>query len=237
MMKQLLTEWHKHILNEVKPQAKPQVKKPQAPTPGRVSYTYSPNLIAFLKEHEGFSEKPYQKKGDRPTIGYGTTFYIKNGKKIPVTLKDKPVTPQQAEQLMIDFLNKVVMPSLNNYLKNKPMEQNQIDALVSVMYNMGNSGFLNTELFNVASTNPKDPRVRDLFLSDKIATVGGKVSAGLKNRRRAEYSLYSSPELDYVSQQSNVPEETPKPAPVAQKVAQPQPTPTYSIFDRVFSKL
>lgn len=235
MMKRLLTEWHKHILNEAGPQTKPQVKKPQAPITGRVSYTYSPNLIAFLKEHEGFSEKPYQKKGDRPTIGYGTTFYIKNGKKIPVTLKDKPVTPQQAEQLMIDFLNNVVMPSLNNYLKNKPMQQNQIDALVSVMYNMGNKGFLNTELFTVASANPEDPRIRDLFLSDKIATVGGEVSSGLKNRRRAEYSLYSSPELDYVNQRSNVPEEAFNTSTVAPAVTQPNPT--YSIFDSVFSKL
>jgi GH24 family phage-related lysozyme (muramidase) len=197
MMKQLLTEWHKHILNEVKPQikpkVKPQVKTPQAPTPGKFSYTYSPKLISFLKSREAFKSSPYQKKGDRPTIGYGTTYYVKNGKEVAVTLDDKPVTEQQANQLMLDYLNQIVMPSLNRYLKDKPLTQNQIDALASVMYNMGNKGFLDTELFTVASLNPDDPKVKDLFLSDEVATVGGKVSLGLKKRRREELNMYLIP--------------------------------------------
>jgi len=187
-----INKWYKYLTEEN--------------TPGIKSYSYSQNLISFLKQEEGFSDIPYQKKGDRPTIGYGTTFYIVNGKEIPVTLKDKPITPEEGEKLMIDYLNKKVMPSLNKYLKNAPMTQNQIDALVSVMYNMGNKGFLDTQLFSTASVNPNDPNIRKLFLADKIATVGGKVSPGLKNRRKKELELFMGPEgLDYSSEQSAVP--------------------------------
>lgn len=188
-----INKWYKYLTEEN--------------TPGTKSYSYSQNLISFLKQEEGFSDIPYKKKGDRPTIGYGTTFYIVSGKEIPVTLKDKPITPEEGERLMIDYLNKKVMPSLNKYLKNAPMNQNQIDALVSVMYNMGNKGFLDTQLFSTASLNPKNPNIRKLFLADKIATVGGKVSPGLKNRRKKELELFMGPEgLDYSSEQSAVPQ-------------------------------
>ena len=182
------------------------------------SYSYSQNLIDFLKEEEGFSDIPYKKKGDRPTIGYGTTFYIINGKEVPVTLKDKPVTKEEGERLMIDYLNKKVMPSLNNYLKQAELNQNQIDALVSVMYNMGNSGFLNTDLFSKASLNPNDPNIYKLFLSPGMATVGGVVSPGLQNRRRKELDLYMSPVgIDYAKKQSVVPQQPITPPPTVKK--------------------
>lgn len=230
MMKQLLTEWHKHILNEVKPQA----KTPQAPTPGRVSYTYSPNLITFLKSKEAFRSKPYKNPGDRPTIGYGTTYYVKNGKEIPVTLDDKPITEKQAERLMFDYLDKIVMPSLNRYLKNKPITQNQVDALASAMYNMGNAKFLNTKLFTVASLNPEDSRVKELFLSDKVATVGGQVSPGLKARRAEEYKMYSALGPEHLYKQSNDPPEEPigqTIAPIPEKPVK-NPNPQFDYFRR-----
>jgi GH24 family phage-related lysozyme (muramidase) len=177
-MKELLREWKKYISEQT--------------TPGRISNSYSENLITFLKKEEGFREYPYKNPGDRPTIGYGTTFYIKNKKLIPVTLKDPPITPQIAEKYMRDYLNLYVMPNINRYFKNVPMTQNQIDALISVAYNRGNSGLLNTELFTVASKNPNDSRIRELFLSDNLATVAGKVEPGLKVRRKKEWELYSN---------------------------------------------
>ena len=161
-------------------------------TPGRVSNSYSENLVTFLKAEEGFREKPYKNHGDRPTIGYGTTFYPRNGKLVPVTMKDPPVTQETGDKLLRDFLNTSVMPNINNYFKNVPISQNQIDALISVAYNRGNSGLLNSELFTIASRNPNDPRIRNLFLSDNLATVAGKVEPGLKARRRREWELYSN---------------------------------------------
>lgn len=226
-MKELLNEWKKFLSEEripiensditfvkqpiKKPAKADKAAKPSKPaktakTPGLVSYSYSSNLITFLKQVEGFSDVPYQNKGDKPTIGYGTTYYVVGGKEIPVTLKDKPITKEQGEKLMKNYLNSRIMPSLNKYLKNKPMNQNQIDALVSVMYNMGNKKLLDTELFTVASKNPNDPRIKNLFLSDKLATVGGVVSPGLKERRKKEYELYMSSEgIDYKQQQSIAP--------------------------------
>lgn len=201
-------------------------------TPGRISYSYSENLINFLKKVEGFSDKPYQKKGDRPTIGYGTTYYIdpKTNKPIPVTLKDKPITQEQGDKILREFLDNITMPSLNNYLKNKPITQNQIDALVSVMYNMGNKGFLDTELFTVASKNPNDPRIKNLFLSEKIATIKGVVSPGLQDRRRKEFELYSGPEGIDIAKEKSIAPLKPKPntTPVKQTTKKDM-----SIVDRI----
>lgn len=177
-MKELLREWKRYIAEQK--------------TPGRISNSYSENLVTFLKAEEGFREKPYKNHGDRPTIGYGTTFYVKKNKLVPVTLNDSPVNQQMADKFLRDFLNTSIMPNINRYFKNIPITQNQIDALISVAYNRGNTGLLNSELFTVASRNPNDPRVRDLFLSDNLATVAGKVEPGLKLRRRREWELYSN---------------------------------------------
>lgn len=215
-----INKWYKYLAEEN--------------TPGTKSYSYSQNLISFLKQEEGFSDIPYKKKGDRPTIGYGTTFYVVNGKEIPVTLKDKPITPEEGERLMINYLNKKVMPSLNKYLKNAPMNQNQIDALVSVMYNMGNKGFLDTQLFSTASVNPNDPNIAKLFLADKIATVGGQVSPGLKNRRKKELELFMGAEgLDYASEKSVVPQPFKTPSPKVD-MAKQEEKPWY---DRIVDKV
>lgn len=204
-MKTLINEWKKYIKEEltdvvIPERKKKQVKKPPtpekkpAPITGTVSYSYDENLIKFIKSLESFKSAPYQVKGDKPTIGYGTTFYIdpQTKKEIPVTLQDKPITEQQADKLIRDYLN-VKMPSFNNYLKKEVLNQNQINALMSVMYNMGNKGFLNTKLFTVASRNPNDPAIKNIFLSDEMAMINGVVSQGLKQRRAKEYKLYSTP--------------------------------------------
>ena len=169
---------------------------------GKKSYTYSDNLITFLKSIEKFSDIPYKVGKDRQTIGYGTTFYIINGKEVPVSSKDKPITREQGEELLKNFLNTRVVPSLNNYLK-VSLTQNQFDALCSMMYQMGNKGFLNSAIFTEINKNPNSPKIKNLFLSNQYATVGGEVSNGVLERRKKEYELYSSPEgINYEKEQT-----------------------------------
>ena len=136
--------------------------------------------IDLIKFFEGFKSKPYLCPAKIPTIGYGSTFY-KNGKK--VTLKDKPINEEEAEDLL-----KLILKSFELIVLKKikvPLKQNQFDALVSHTYNTGGSD----TLFYLVNSKAKDVEIKKWF-ETKYITGGGKVLNGLVARRKAESKLY-----------------------------------------------
>ena len=136
--------------------------------------------INLIKHFEGFKAKPYLCPAKIPTIGYGATFY-KDGKK--VTLQDKPITEEGAEELL-----KLILKSFESIVMRKikiPLKQCQFDALVSHTYNTGGSD----TLFNLVNQNAPDEQIRKWFTT-KYITGGGKRLQGLVNRRNAEAKLY-----------------------------------------------
>ena len=56
---------------------------------------------SICRRFEGLYLKPYLCPAGVPTIGYGATFY-QDGKK--VSLRDKPITREQAEDLLMYHL-------------------------------------------------------------------------------------------------------------------------------------
>ena len=136
--------------------------------------------INLIKHFEGFKAKPYLCPAKIPTIGYGATFY-KDGKK--VTLQDKPITEEGAEELL-----KLILKSFESIVMRKikiPLKQCQFDALVSHTYNTGGSD----TLFKLINQNAPDEQIRNWFTT-KYITGGGKRLQGLVNRRNAEANLY-----------------------------------------------
>ena len=136
--------------------------------------------INLIKYFEGFKAKPYLCPAKIPTIGYGATFY-KDGKK--VTLQDKPITEEGAEELL-----KLILKSFESIVMRKikiPLKQCQFDALVSHTYNTGGSD----TLFKLVNQNAPDEQIRKWFTT-KYITGGGKRLQGLVNRRNAEAKLY-----------------------------------------------
>ena len=136
--------------------------------------------INLIKHFEGFKDKPYLCPAKIPTIGYGATFY-KDGKK--VTLQDKPITEEGAEELL-----KLILKSFESIVMRKikiPLKQCQFDALVSHTYNTGGSD----TLFKLVNQNAPDEQIRKWFTT-KYITGGGKRLQGLVNRRNAEAKLY-----------------------------------------------
>ena len=172
-MEKILKEWKKFINEQ---------------SGARYSYSYCENAVNLIKKYESFSEKVYQRPGDKPTIGFGTTVYISDdGKtKKPVTINDGPISQEDADSYLRNYLDYVVMPSFNRYNKRRDLNQNQIDSMVSVMYNKGNSSFLNSPLFSIINNNPKDTRIKDAF----IQSATGK-APGILKRREEEWRLYS----------------------------------------------
>lgn len=199
MMKQLLNEWKKFINEADKKKAAAAKPKP----PGIYSNTYTENAVNLIKKFEQFSPTPYQKKGDKPTIGFGTTEYVSDDgkKRTPVTMQDKiKVSEPVADKYVRNYLNYVAMPSLNKYLRKRNLNRNQIDALISVMYNKGNSAFLNSQIFTAVNKNPNDPNLKKIFLDD----AAGK-APGILARRTAEWELYSLKGLEDTTNQESRP--------------------------------
>ena len=132
---------------------------------------------------EGFSAKPYLCSAKVPTIGYGNTYYL-NGKK--VTLLDNPITELEAFEMFKAIADKFA--DKVSKLVTAPIDQSQLNALVSLTYNIGPANFQKSTLLRKVNFNHNDPSIRAEFL--KWNKAGGQVLKGLTIRRKAEADIY-----------------------------------------------
>lgn len=115
------------------------------------------------------------------TIGIGTTVYP-NGMKVK---KGDTCTLEQAKTYFTHDLKR--FESSVNKLVEVPLSQNQFDALVSLVYNIGSTAFKNSTLLK--KLNAKDYQgAADQF--PRWNKGGGKVMKGLVRRREAERALF-----------------------------------------------
>lgn len=115
--------------------------------------------IKALHKREGLKLKPYLDTRGVPTISMGVTFYP-DGRK--VTMKDKPLTKEEAKYLgnaTADNFAKEV----DKLVKSK-VNQNQFNALVSLAYNIGITGFKNSTVLRKVNLNPNDPTIKSAFM-------------------------------------------------------------------------
>lgn len=128
--------------------------------------------IDLIKKYEGCVLEAYKDPVGVWTIGYGHTTGVKEGQKI---------TQEEADELLLKDIEthyKRVMKYDDIYHFN----QNQIDALTSFCFNIGNIDQL---------TNKGKRTIEEI--SEKILAynkAGGKVLAGLTRRRKAEKALF-----------------------------------------------
>lgn len=161
--------------------------------------------IDLIKTYEGFRSKPYICPAGVPTIGYGSTYYS-NGNK--VTLKDNPITEQQATTMLYDLLE-TYEKSVDSFVRDD-INQNQFDALVSFAYNAGLGNLKSSTLLKKINKDINDPSIRNEFMKwifggdgshNKIDDDGDGIIdepgerqklKGLIERRMAESNLYFS---------------------------------------------
>jgi lysozyme len=149
----------------------------------------SKNGIDLIKSFEGFRSNPYPDPatGSTPyTIGYGTTFYIKEGKYIKVTMKDASITEEQATEYL-QFNLKTFEQYVDSYCRDD-ISQQQFDALTSFCYNVGPQNLKTSTLLKKVNANPNDITIRDEFM--KWVKGNGRKLPGLVKRRKAEADLY-----------------------------------------------
>jgi lysozyme len=144
----------------------------------------SKNAIDLIKKWEGLYLESYLCPAKVPTIGYGTIRYP-DGSKVKMGEK---ISMKRAEELLIHEVEKIAaqIPVLN-------VNQNQYDALVSFVYNLGIGAFLRSTLYRKCQVNPYDLTIRDEFLKWSKARVNGELKRlkGLVRRRTDEYNLYA----------------------------------------------
>lgn len=137
--------------------------------------------LAHIKGWEGFRATQYLDVAGLPTIGYG--HLIKPHESF-TTIKEA-----QASALLAKDITSAES-AVNKYVKVK-LTQNQFDALVSFAFNVGNGAFANSTMLKRINEG-KYIEAGYEFGRWVFITVGGKktVSAGLVNRRTADYNLY-----------------------------------------------
>lgn len=138
---------------------------------------------SIIRTFEGFKEQAYLDTGGVWTIGFGTIRYP-NG--VKVKKGDRCTMAQASEWLMHDCgwvdacLDRTISPNIK-------INQNQFDALASLVYNIGETNFTNSTLLRTLNRG-------DILGSAKHfeswVYVKGVKTKGLENRRLKEQALF-----------------------------------------------
>lgn len=134
----------------------------------------------LIKKHEGLRLKAYVCPAGKLTIGYGHT-----GRDVYDGLE---ITEDIADALLRKDLATFEWQLSN--LVTVPVTQNQFDAMLSLLYNIGSANFRKSTLLRLVLNNPDNPAIPSEFLRWKYA--GGKALPGLVARRKDEAALYST---------------------------------------------
>jgi len=142
--------------------------------------------IKLIKRYEGLKLRAYRCQAKVLTIGYGHTKGVKPGQQI---------TSEKAEKLLLQDIkkhtNKIVI-SLKQ--AGASVNQNQLDALVSLSFNIGICAFLSSTLFRRIREKDYARAALEFGKWNKITSNGKKVeSNGLTRRRAAEKKLFETP--------------------------------------------
>ena len=135
--------------------------------------------IKIIKEFEGLKLKAYKCPANVWTIGYGHTKDVTDGMKI---------TQIQAEYFLVSDLT-IFYNCVTNEVGDR-CNANQIAALTSFAFNVGNGNFLKSTLLKVIKSNPSNfTEIEKQFMCWIYA--GSKIPLkGLMNRRKIEANWY-----------------------------------------------
>lgn len=132
--------------------------------------------LELIKTHEGLRLEAYQCPAKVWTIGYGHTSTAKPGMRIS--------TAQAQELLQKD----VEWAEAEVNSMGARLNQNQFDALVSLVFNIGSGNFRRSTVRRLVLANPNDRAIAPAFgLWNK---ANSQVLPGLVRRRKEEAELY-----------------------------------------------
>jgi lysozyme len=134
------------------------------------------DILLLIKKFEGFRSKAYKCAGGYLTIGYG---HLTNDEDKEITEIEAEILLKQDLQIAVKAINRLVIVEL---------KQNQFDALLSFIFNVG-SGAFQRSVMRQKINRDEHELVPEEFM--KWVWAGGKKQAGLIKRRMTEAKLYS----------------------------------------------
>lgn len=171
------TEVRKPHTSPHKPVVKPAYKKPTG-----ISHKGVEMITRFeggQNPHDGLFHPYWDKYGKVWTIGYGHTG--------GVSAKSKPLTKTQAEELLRKDINTKYAPGALSPVKVR-INQNQADALISLVYNIGPGAFANSTLLKELNKGNIRKAADEFLHWNKGAN--GQMLPGLTKRRAVERALF-----------------------------------------------
>lgn len=141
----------------------------------------SKKIINFIADYEDFSPVPYlPTPNDVPTIGYGHTRNVKPGMRI---------TEEQAKELLLHEVLEFAI-EVKKLIK-VDVTQNQFDAIVSLVYNVGETSFSRSRSLKRLNSGNYEGFVNGAY----HPTLGwvkqkGKILKGLQLRRNDEARIF-----------------------------------------------
>lgn len=136
------------------------------------------NGLDLIKQEEGLRLKAYKCQAGVLTIGYGHTRGVK---------ENDVITEEQAEKLLIEDLAE--SEKWVNKLVKVPLSQNQFDALVSFVFNLGPGALQISDLLKNLNKGQYYQASQEFKW---WRNAGGKVLEILMRRRFRERDLFNS---------------------------------------------
>lgn len=154
--------------------------------------TLSPQGVDFIKGWEGFRDQLYNDPVGHCTVGYGTLVHTGN---CDGRTAEQPylngVSEESATQLLAQEATK--FQQLINGKVTVPLNQNQNDALVSFVYNVGGGNFQKSTLLRLLNQGNYSSVPTELKKWTKARQAGQLIDLpGLVRRRAAEAELFQT---------------------------------------------
>jgi GH24 family phage-related lysozyme (muramidase) len=137
-------------------------------------------LVKFIESYEGWVATPYNDSGGTPTIGFGHTF-------TPPWTGPNPLTREQGEAMLKSDLSSFIN-SVKNIFSDFTLKQNEFDALVSFVYNLGAGRLKGSKLERDIRSHASSATLKADF--EEYCHAHGKVLPGLVHRRDAEWAMF-----------------------------------------------
>ena len=147
--------------------------------------TLSDNGTKFITQWEGFRPTAYQDVAGYWTIGYGHLI-------LPNEQHLRTATLTKEQALALKKKDAGIAEAAIRGQVSAPLNQNQFDALVSLIFNIGSAAFRDSTV--KARINAFDTEERITEAWHRWKNAGGKTVPGLVNRRKAETELFFTDE-------------------------------------------
>lgn len=134
--------------------------------------------VALIKQFEGLETVAYQCDAKKWTLAFGHTKGVKPG---------DTCTEEQAEAWLREDLQEA--ENAIQRLVTRNLTQNQFDALVSLVFNIGAGNFAESNLLEKLNAMDDAAVVQEFA---KWRKAGGKVNRGLVRRRQAEAEMFAA---------------------------------------------